>query len=130
MIFVDSSAWFAVYSQRDVNHDSAVKTLQALRQELVTSDFIIDETLTLLRVRDQHRHAVAFGRRLIEANAARVVTIGHADFLAAWKMFRGYQDKEWSFTDCTSFVVMKERRLRAALTGDRHFAQAGFEIVP
>lgn len=36
-------------------------------------------------------------------------------------------DKSWSFTDCLNFVVMKESRLRRALTTDQHFEQAGFE---
>lgn len=44
-------------------------------------------------------------------------------------MFR-WRDKKFSFTDCASFVVMKERRLRKALTSDRHFKQAGFQPVP
>ena len=45
-------------------------------------------------------------------------------------IFFRYRDKDFSFTDCTSFAIMRELRLRAALTTDRHFRQAGFDLVP
>jgi hypothetical protein len=45
-------------------------------------------------------------------------------------VFFRHRDKDYSFTDCTSFVVMRELRLREALTTDRHFRQAGFQVLP
>jgi uncharacterized protein len=125
MIFVDSSAWFAVYSPRDANHGLAVQQLRSFDEELVTTDFVIDETLTLLRMRDENQHALAFGNRLVDGNAARVIAVDNADFLAAWQIFRGYQDKEWSFTDCTCFVVMERLRITRAFAFDDHFRQFG-----
>ena len=53
---------------------------------------------------------------------------GRAEKARHW-LFR-WRDKDFSFTDCSSFVVMKERRIQAALTNDRHFMQAGFQVVP
>jgi predicted nucleic acid-binding protein len=80
MIFVDSSAWFAVFSLRDVNHSSAMQALRSFREELLTSDYIVDETLTLLRARGENRRAIVFGKRVIEGNWAGVVTITEQDF--------------------------------------------------
>lgn len=48
----------------------------------------------------------------------------------ARRWFFEWNDKDFSFTDCTSFVVMKELRIQRALTTDRHFSQAGFELLP
>jgi predicted nucleic acid-binding protein len=49
---------------------------------------------------------------------------------AAWEMFQAYEDKEWSFTDCTSFVLMQRRQLYLAFSFDYHFKQAGFQLWP
>lgn len=131
MIFVDSSAWFAVYSRRDSNHGRAKQFLRAIREELVTSDYVVDETLTLLRMRGENRHAIAFGKHLIEDSAAQIIAIDDADFRAAWTMFRAYDDKEWSFTDCSSFVLMERLGITRAFAFDDHFRQLGkVTVVP
>jgi predicted nucleic acid-binding protein len=131
MIFVDTSAWFAVYSPRDENHVPAVQFLRAIRDELVTTDYVIDETPTLLRVRHENRHALAFGHRLIDSHAAQVIAVDDTDFSASWQMFRAYRDKEWSFTDCTCFVVMERLGITQAFAFDDHFRQSGkLTVVP
>jgi predicted nucleic acid-binding protein len=88
MIFVDTSAWFAVYSLRDVNHPSAARAIRSFKEQLVTTNFIVDETLTLLRVRGENRRAVSFGKRLIDAKSAHVVDVRDADFSQAWNLFQ------------------------------------------
>ncbi|HHY38864.1 MAG TPA: type II toxin-antitoxin system VapC family toxin [Clostridia bacterium] len=62
----------------------------------------------------------------------RVVHVSEAVFSRGWELFRERPDKEWSLTDCISFVVMQSHRCRRAFTSDSHFVQAGFErlIVP
>jgi predicted nucleic acid-binding protein len=102
VIFVDSSAWFAVYSLRDGNHSIATATIRSFQSNLVTSDYVIDETLTLLRARGENQRAIAFGNRVIESSWVKIVRVEDGDFSAAWTMFRTYHDKGWSFTDCTS----------------------------
>jgi hypothetical protein len=97
---------------------------------LVSTDYILDEMLTLSRV----RLGLAAARLWHEQvdGSARVswewIDAGRAQKALVW--FFRYGDKDFSFTDTTSFVVMKERKLRLALTSDRHFAQAGFTVVP
>lgn len=97
---------------------------------LVSTDYVVDETLTLVRRRlglaaaERWWAAVDASRRLqwMRINAVR------AEKARRW--FFTWKDKRFSFTDCTSFVVMEEMRIRKALTTDRHFSQAGFETVP
>lgn len=80
MIFVDTSAWYAPSVVRDTNHTAANCTLQSLREPLITSDFVVDETLTLLRSRGEKRLALKFGSKVIDRSFARIVSISEADF--------------------------------------------------
>ena len=97
---------------------------------LVSSDFVMDETLTLIRVRlgldaaERWWEQVEGSQRLYW----EWIDQGRAEKARHW--FFRWRDKDFSFTDCSSFVVMKERRIRAALTNDRHFVQAGFQMFP
>jgi uncharacterized protein len=129
MIFVDSNAWFAVYSLRDGNHAIAAQAIQSFREPLVTTDYIVDETLTLLRARNENRRALAFGRQVIDNRFATIVAIDGQDFSHAWETFQGFQDKGWSFTDCTSFVVMQRLGIKQAFSFDDHFRQFGTVTV-
>jgi len=131
VIFVDTSAWFAVFSRRDVKHGSAMSAVGSFQEQFVTTDFVVDETLTLLRVRGENRRAVAFGRRVIEGQWAKIVRIDDADFSSAWALFQKFSDKEWSFTDCTSRVVMERLGISRAFAFDDHFRQFGtVTVVP
>ena len=131
MIFVDTSAWFAVFSRRDVNHIAAMSAIRSTQEQFVTTDFVVDETLTLLRARDENRRALAFGHRVIEGQWAQIDRIDAADFSAAWTMFKKFSDKEWSFTDCTCRVVMERVGIRRAFAFDDHFRQFGtVAVVP
>lgn len=125
MIFVDSSAWYAVYSLRDVNHSIATTSIRSIREPLITSDYVVDETLTLLRARGENERAIAFGKRVLEGGWAKIVRIDDADFAAWWKIFLTFSDKLWSFTDCTSRVVMERLGIQRALAFDDHFRQFG-----
>jgi len=129
MIFVDSSAWFAIYSRRDANHSIAAQTLTSIQEQLATSDYVIDETLTLLRARGENERVEAFGKRVLESNLVKIVSINEQDFASAWTIFRTFADKAWSFTDCTSRVVMQRLGIRQAFAFDEHFRQFGTVTV-
>lgn len=131
MIFVDTSAWFAVYSLRDANHPIAISAISMFQESLVTTDYILDETLTLLRARGENHRAVAFGRHVIEGSGASIVRINEQDFANAWTTFKSFADKQWSFTDCTSRVLMERLGIQRAFAFDEHFRQfATVEVVP
>ncbi|MDZ7289385.1 MAG: PIN domain-containing protein [candidate division KSB1 bacterium] len=132
-IFVDTGAWKALYDKDDPFHKIAKNTLNNFkrkRSHLITSNFILDETITLLRIRVSHESAVEFGEAL---RASRVITIIHVDEAIeneAWAIFKKYDDKAFSFTDCTSFSIMKRLAIERAFALDDHFRQFGLISVP
>ena len=131
-LFVDTAGWMACADAADPAHGPARAARDAALEAgrfLVTTDYVVDETLTLIRVRLSLAAAEAWWAQVEGSPRVRHQAI---DALRAEKarslMFR-HHDKDYSFTDCTSFVVMKELRLKDALTTDRHFRQAGFHIL-
>ncbi len=92
---------------------------------MVTTDYVIDELLTLLKLRESHRVAAAAGETLMRQNVAIVERISETDFRTAWEAFRRYRDKAWSFTDCTSKVVMERLGITHAFAFDTDFEEFG-----
>ncbi len=126
MIFVDTSAWFALVVPSDPNHDVAAAWLHANRQMLFTTDYVLDETLTLLKARREHRRALTLGRQFFEGEPlAQVHFLSEDEILTAWQVFQQFTDKKWSFTDCSSKVVMERLTIAEAFAFDHHFAQFG-----
>jgi len=97
---------------------------------LVSTDYVMDETLTLLRMRLGVGAAEQWWNQVDESPRLAWEPIDAMRAEKARRWFFRWRDKSFSFTDCTSFVVMQERRIRTALTSGRHFRQAKFEVVP
>jgi uncharacterized protein len=93
------------------------------RERLVTTDYVFDELLTLLKIRRSTELAIAAGRLLWSGEVTALEYLTRRDVNAAWELFQKYRDKAWSFTDCSSFVFMKRRKLTRALALDRHLDQ-------
>lgn len=135
-LFVDTSAFIALEDEDDENHEAAVEYRNRLSQRgtpyraLYTSNYITDETLTLLRVRCGHQVATAFGEMIQSSRMIRVLWITPTTEKDAWKIFKEHHDKDFSFTDCTSFALMKTEAIDAAFTFDRHFSQYKLKTVP
>ncbi len=130
-VFVDTSAWLAVYDDRDERHRDAehlTDRLKTLRAGLLLSDFVFAETLTLIRYRVGHPAAVRFGRLVLESRLAELVDVDEPLRRRAWNIFQRYDDKDFSFVDCASFAIMESWGLKTAFAFDRHFAQYGFEL--
>jgi uncharacterized protein len=128
-VFMDSAGFLALWDASDEHHKAAVRLQNELirkRRRFVTSEYVVDETVTLLLVRHSHEAAVDFLDTVERSEALRLEWIGPERFHAAAALFRRHGDKEWSFTDCISFVVMRELRIRDAFTTDHHFTQARF----
>lgn len=131
MIFVDTGAWYASVVPDDENFQAARQWLDGNDQSLLTADYVIDETLTLLKVRGHAPLALELGEALFAAELADLVLVTEDDLHQAWRTFRRFGDKDWSFTDCTSKVVMERLRLRQAFSFDQHFRQFGtVTVVP
>jgi predicted nucleic acid-binding protein len=131
-VFMDSAGFLALWDAGDEHHKAAVRLQEELvrkRRRFVTSEYVLDETVTLLLVRHSHNSAVDFLDTVERSEALRLEWIGPDRFHAAAALFRRHSDKEWSFTDCVSFVVMHELRIRDAFTTDHHFKQARFTTL-
>lgn len=130
MIFVDTSAWFAAYVPSDPQH-AAVRKAVENDSRLVTTDYVIDETLTLLRVRGHSQRALSLGALLWESSVARLTYLQPADLQQAWSIFSQYRDKAWSFTDCSSLAEMRRLGIAEAVSTDAHFRQMpGIMVLP
>lgn len=130
-VFVDTSGFFALWDAADEHHGNAVRLQEELirkRRRFLTTEYVIDESITLLRMRHSHNAAADFLDSVERSEALRIEWIGPERFHGAAALFRKHADKEWSFTDCVSFAVMRELRVRDAFTTDHHFKQAG--LVP
>ncbi len=131
-IFVDTNAWIALNSKRDRFHSSAIALNKRLSQEgcrYVISNFVLDETYTGLLTKVRHVAAVDFGERIRQSRVVSVVHVSEQLEDDAWELFKRYSDKSFSFTDCTSFVIMKQFGLTDAFTNDHHFEQMGFAAL-
>jgi uncharacterized protein len=117
----------------DRYHERAVQAQERWLQDeglLVTTDYVIAETLTLLRFRLGLDVAQQWWQNLASSRRTQRELIDDQRAERAREIFFRYRDKDFSFTDCTSFALMRELRVRVALTTDRHFRQAGFDILP
>ena len=129
MIFVDTSAWYARYAPRDANHSAAKAFHLANHLPLVTTDYVIDETLTLFKARGNSEIAFRIGPKLLTAQLARLIHVTEHDVESAWLLFAAHRDKKWSFTDCVSYAVMKRLQIIEVFAFDEHFNQFGFATV-
>jgi uncharacterized protein len=134
MIFVDSSAWLAISDTRDGNHRSALEfhaeLLKGRAGRLLTSDFILDETLTLMSRRVRLEDIRRFVAGIEESPSVQQIWVTPAHYKSALSLFLGQGSRRWSFTDCTSFAIMHELAIRQAFTFDDDFREAGFESRP
>jgi len=128
-VFVDTSAFYALADRTDRLHSSAVRFVEANESLLVTSNLVVHETVTLIRMRLGHAEAVAFGRRLLREDLTPVIPLTTGDERKAWILFQRYSDKRFSFVDCTSFALMKRLGIHAAFAFDDDFRQLGQWIV-
>lgn len=138
-VFIDTWGWFALGHRRAAGHQQVVQFYRQLRsanREIVTSDYVLDELITLIFRRESFAEAKKFVEGIFAAADQRQLTIERITsqrFASAWILRMRYQDKPLiSFTDLTSMVVMHELGIDEILTEDEHFTQVGtsFRKVP
>lgn len=128
-IFIDTAGLYALADRRDLVRPAALaclRTALAARRRLVLTDYIIDEATTLAKARGGGPAAGQLLDIVDRSTGFSFEWIGPERFATAKAFFRKHADHGYSFTDCTSFVVMRELGLRDVLTTDRHFTVAGF----
>jgi len=135
-VFVDTWAWYALADASDADHELARLANEQLLSDgytFVTTNFVLDEAITLIRYKLDHSAAAHFRRTLQQLTDAGLVELARVDETheaAAWEIFERYSDQKFSYTDCTSFAVMRALSLTQAFTADNHFATLGFILVP
>lgn len=130
LLFVDTGAWFAYVNRSDPDHPEVRTSLDEFDGRLLTTNYVFDETVTLCRARLGHEVALDVGETLRDRGVVELVRASAEDEAAAWELFRSRSDKEYSFTDCVSFAVMRRMEVDLAAAVDEDFRQEGFQVVP
>lgn len=129
-LFVDTSAWFAYVNRAAHGHRVVRGLLHSFRERLVTTNFVFYEMVTLCAYRLGHRIAARVGATLLDPDVMDLVRATVDDEKATWELFLARPDKGYSFTDCTSFVIMRRLAIERALALDDDFQREGFVVVP
>ena len=135
-VFVDTSGWCALADKADKYHARALQFRDKIvhKRKIVTSNYILDELYTLLLMNIGFQPTVNYKEKLdilIAEHILHVIWIDYDFSKQGWDIFRQYNvDKLWSFTDCTSYAVMKKSGITEAFAFDHHFEQMGFTRVP
>ncbi len=132
-VFLDTSYILALEIASDQNHPSALDYWQSIKADLpifVTTSYVFNEVVTFFNSRAHHDKALQVGHSLLASSHTKLIHVDEALFFAGWEVFQLNQDKNYSLTDCISFVVMRLQKITAALTFDSHFVQAKYQKVP
>lgn len=135
-VFIDTGAWIACMSKRDKHHNEAIAYMLELRKKhipLLTSNYVIDETLTWLNYNNLHGKALQVMKLWKEAERNQSLSICWVDkeiSSEAWEIFRRFSEHRLSFTDCISFAICKERNIKKIFGFDKHFNILGFLLSP
>ena len=128
-VFADTSFYLALWNPADRMHAKASEWVRSSFDRIVVSEFVLLELGNFLcRSRSRERFP-SLVRHLHRDAQTRIIPATSRLLEAGLSLYERRPDKEWSPTDCTSFVVMQEQGLRNALTSDHHFEQAGFKVL-
>lgn len=128
-IFIDTGAFLARYIVRDQHHNSAMlkwAKLQKSNQKLFTSNFILDETITLLGRWVGEAFSFEKAHHIYRSELFTILRPDESDELQALEFYKKFSDKKIGFTDCISFALMKKCKIQRVFSFDRHFKGAGF----
>jgi hypothetical protein len=125
-LFVDTSAFIALIDKSDSFHPQA----KGSHFRLYSSNFILDEVITYLRMHVSHSTACQFRDEILASPLYHIHHVTSEIEEEAYALFKKHDDKRLSFTDCTSFALMKRLGITSAFTFDDDFEQVGFTKFP
>jgi predicted nucleic acid-binding protein len=133
VIFIDTGAFLGRFIKKDQYHRKAISAWNQLAQEshpCFTSNFVLDESFTLLARRACYSFASERARVIYSSEVLKILRPEEGDELVALDLFEKFADQQVSFTDCISFVLMQKNGISRAFSFDKHFLYAGFRLWP
>jgi hypothetical protein len=133
VIYIDTGAFLARHLSKDQYHPQAIvfwEAIQKRNEACVTSNFILDETFTLMGRRAGYNFAAQRARNIYASESLQILRPTSKEELKAIDLFEKYSDHRLSFTDCISFVLMQTKKIKRVFTFDHHFQFLGFQIFP
>jgi len=128
-VFADTHYFLALLGAREKCHVAAVEASRDPRLRLVTTEWVLAEFGDAYCHPKDRADFTALYRSLIKDSRVKIIPGDTRLFKRGVDLFEQRRDKEWSLTDCLSFVVMRDEGISKALTGDKHFEQAGFTAL-
>lgn len=128
-VFADTGAFIALLVRRDELHEQTKEVMLELSAKATTlyiTEPVLFEIANALSSVKHRQHAVNLIDELSQLPNVIIIQFTNELFENALKLYRERPDKEWSLTDCYSFIVMEENKIKFAFTSDKHFEQAGF----
>jgi predicted nucleic acid-binding protein len=137
IVFVDTSAWVALTRKKDIHHASAVKFWREITRSdslLITSEFVLAETYTLMMSRKMNLNQVSAFKGLLEncmkEGILRVERASESTFAKAWNVFAKHMDQGLSYVDCISYLVSRDKKADCIFAFDDHFRILGLDTLP
>lgn len=127
VVFADAFYFVARLNRRDQHHERVLAFSRGFRSQILTTDWVLMEVADALAKSESRARIRDFVFHLRQTAVCEVVPASRELFDRALALYHQHADKEWTLTDCGSFVVMRERGITEALTQDHHFKQAGFK---
>jgi uncharacterized protein len=128
-LFADTFYFIALLSPTDAAHSKAIEFTRQFSGRLLTTAWILTEIADGLTESSARSRFLQFYDRLRSRDDVEIVACDAGLFEQGIELFRRRADKEWSLTDCISFVVMERHNVKEALTADHHFEQAGYAAL-
>ena len=128
-VFGDTFYFLALLDSRESRHSLALAASRDARMQLVTTEWVLTEFADAYHHPNDRADFVALYRALASDPRVQIIAADTRLFQRAIDLYENRPDKDWSLTDCISFVVMQDEGIQDALTGDRHFEQAGFHSL-
>jgi uncharacterized protein len=129
IFFADTSFFVAFLNPGDVHHDAAAEYIESFEGTILTTQWVLAELGNYLCKEHTRKLFAAFVRELAADKLFHVEEANDEYFQLALELYDHRPDKEWSFVDCTSFMMMRRRSITTALSADHHFEQAGYVIL-
>ena len=133
MIYIDTGAFISRHLAKDQYHRPSVAFWNVIAKKgesCVTSNFVLDETFTLLGRRGGYAFAAQRARNIYASETVKIIRPDREDELRAIDLFEKYADQNLSFTDCISLVLMQTMKIKRVFTFDHHFQFLGYQTFP